>query len=192
MGRLLTCYAPVRHWDPKVPVRLACVKRAASVRPEPGSNSPLEFKQLFGQTLLRLSGIRVDQFPYAGTWRTRCLPGAFPLPACHGAPCSSTPQHPGCQTSRRPKAAFMASEPVSPGSSRQLLRPHRPPFQRALQSISADPPRQPLARCLFSDFLRGEACANYLKINHLRYFGKWLNRLFRTAGPPPAPFAGQP
>ena len=24
------------------PVRLACVKRAASVRPEPGSNSPLE------------------------------------------------------------------------------------------------------------------------------------------------------
>src|SRR5450631_3153822 len=29
---------------PKITVRLACVKHAASVRPEPGSNSPLMFK----------------------------------------------------------------------------------------------------------------------------------------------------
>ncbi len=43
-GRSLTCYAPVRHWAPKSPVRLACVKRAASVRPEPGSNSPINLK----------------------------------------------------------------------------------------------------------------------------------------------------
>lgn len=28
---------------PKITVRLACVKHAASVRPEPGSNSPLMF-----------------------------------------------------------------------------------------------------------------------------------------------------
>ena len=44
-GRLLTCYSPVRHSHPNTksiqdPVRLACVKHAASVRPEPGSNSP--------------------------------------------------------------------------------------------------------------------------------------------------------
>ena len=41
-GRLLTCYSPVRHSStPKgLSVRLACVKHAASVRPEPGSNSP--------------------------------------------------------------------------------------------------------------------------------------------------------
>ena len=43
-GGLLTCYSPVRRCpqNPKVLVlaRLACVKRAASVRPEPGSNSP--------------------------------------------------------------------------------------------------------------------------------------------------------
>ena len=43
-GRLLTCYSPVRHSPPKPKsrrsVRLACVKHAASVRPEPGSNSP--------------------------------------------------------------------------------------------------------------------------------------------------------
>jgi hypothetical protein len=36
----------VRHWNPRanprIPVRLACVRRAASVRSEPGSNSQLE------------------------------------------------------------------------------------------------------------------------------------------------------
>ena len=44
---MVTCYSPVRHsglpesklW---ALVRLACVKHAASVRPEPGSNSPLK------------------------------------------------------------------------------------------------------------------------------------------------------
>ena len=49
-GRLSTRYSPVRHYlyldsIRKLPlvktVRLACVKHAASVRPEPGSNSPL-------------------------------------------------------------------------------------------------------------------------------------------------------
>ncbi len=43
-GRLLTCYSPVRHsvtFRRRCVVRLACVKHAASVRPEPGSNSPL-------------------------------------------------------------------------------------------------------------------------------------------------------
>ena len=43
-GRLLTCYSPVRHSSTPASwgftVRLACVKHAASVRPEPGSNSP--------------------------------------------------------------------------------------------------------------------------------------------------------
>ena len=44
MGRLLTCYSPVRRsCTPKgLTARLACVKHAASVRPEPGSNSPLK------------------------------------------------------------------------------------------------------------------------------------------------------
>ena len=43
-GRSPTCYSPVRHSHalPKelIPVRLACLIRAASVRSEPGSNSP--------------------------------------------------------------------------------------------------------------------------------------------------------
>ena len=45
-GRLPTCYSAVRHFirRPKsaLTVRLACVRRAASVHPEPGSNSPFE------------------------------------------------------------------------------------------------------------------------------------------------------
>jgi hypothetical protein len=41
MGRLPTCSSPVRHVIPrKAPVRLACIRHAASVDPEPGSNSP--------------------------------------------------------------------------------------------------------------------------------------------------------
>jgi hypothetical protein len=45
-GRLSTCYSPVRHSALALPkethdlVRLACVTHAASVCPEPGSNSP--------------------------------------------------------------------------------------------------------------------------------------------------------
>jgi hypothetical protein len=46
---LPTCYSPVRHsiHPPKgaLIVRLACVKHAASVHPEPGSNSPLKTSQ---------------------------------------------------------------------------------------------------------------------------------------------------
>ena len=70
-GRLHTCYSPVRRsparkasFPPAAP-RLACVKPAASVHPEPGSNSPLSvscflffFKILFG------SPIRENQAPY--------------------------------------------------------------------------------------------------------------------------------
>ena len=46
-GRLSTCYSPVRRsCTPKgLTARLACVKHAASVRPEPGSNSPLNAQQ---------------------------------------------------------------------------------------------------------------------------------------------------
>jgi hypothetical protein len=43
--RFLTCYSAVCHYrcgpKPTETVRLACIKRAASVRPEPGSNSLL-------------------------------------------------------------------------------------------------------------------------------------------------------
>ena len=41
-------YSPVRHSMPKHCVRLACIRHAASVHPEPGSNSPLS---LYLQTI---------------------------------------------------------------------------------------------------------------------------------------------
>ena len=43
MGRLPTCYSPVRRSPPRWFARLACIRHAASVHPEPGSNSPLSF-----------------------------------------------------------------------------------------------------------------------------------------------------
>ena len=42
-GTLPTYYAPVRHSCIATGVRLACVKHAASVRSEPGSNSPIKW-----------------------------------------------------------------------------------------------------------------------------------------------------
>src|ERR1041384_2128923 len=53
-GRLPTCYSPVRHFtrgrSPFL-VRLACVRPAANVRSEPGSNSPVFLKSdLVAQT----------------------------------------------------------------------------------------------------------------------------------------------
>ncbi len=44
MGRFPTCSSPVRHGCPRRdPVRLACIRHAASVNPEPGSNSPPKY-----------------------------------------------------------------------------------------------------------------------------------------------------
>ena len=51
MGRLPTCYSPVRHSSFQLSastreersVRLACIRHAASVRPEPGSNSQIKY-----------------------------------------------------------------------------------------------------------------------------------------------------
>ena len=41
IDRLPTCYSPVRHGI--ATIRLACIRHAASVNPEPGSNSPKKF-----------------------------------------------------------------------------------------------------------------------------------------------------
>ena len=51
-GRLPTCYSPVRHGI--ATIRLACIRHAASVNPEPGSNSPknLSFVLFFSFLLL--------------------------------------------------------------------------------------------------------------------------------------------
>ncbi len=51
-GRFPTCYSPVRHSYPKISVRLACIRHAASVHPEPGSNSPFDVDSFFFFSLL--------------------------------------------------------------------------------------------------------------------------------------------
>jgi hypothetical protein len=43
-GHVPTRSSPVRRWGPKPPARLACVKHAASVRSEPGSNSQVHHR----------------------------------------------------------------------------------------------------------------------------------------------------
>ena len=91
--RFLTCYAPVRH-SPLGPksriVRLACIKHAASVRPEPGSNSPSRSRHedqgphdTIEEPLLRFNGVENTPDATAGwnccnvlVWqaiRKRCL-----------------------------------------------------------------------------------------------------------------------
>ena len=55
-GRLPTCYSPVRHFtQSRSPflVRLACVRPAANVRSEPGSNSPVKSTTTADLGLLR-------------------------------------------------------------------------------------------------------------------------------------------
>ena len=64
-GRLVTYYSPVRHSHPVAsyqdPVRLACVKHAASVHPEPESNPPQKTKMESPQKWLQK---RKRQNPY--------------------------------------------------------------------------------------------------------------------------------
>ena len=89
--RLLTRYSPVRHsnmlpFRPKpsvhhIPVRLACVKHAASVRPEPGSNSDV---QSFPFSPVSLPARQSPPFPRklrCFTHRILTLPIRFAAPA---------------------------------------------------------------------------------------------------------------
>ena len=106
------------------PVRLACVKRAASVRPEPGSNSPLEISiRSIGTNVVTLVRKFVLTVPVLRHAEDTMPPGRRLAGLCHGTPCSSTPQHPDCQTSRGPLVRF--SKRQSTGFTRSAAR--RPP-----------------------------------------------------------------
>src|SRR6188474_1225451 len=80
----LTCYAPVRHWGIATPVRLACVRHAASVRPEPGSNSPMRFEQLNANDLVLSSESRLIRVKTLPQWPLRPLgsEGPHSITAC--------------------------------------------------------------------------------------------------------------
>src|SRR3954470_10902613 len=103
--------------------------------------------------------------------------------ACHGAPCSSTPQHPGCQFVARPVDRFQGNRASFTRPAASLSHLPSPALRRALQSNPAGSVRQPLARGCFSDFLRGVPPDNSLNLNHLPDFVKGLTRPFRRPGP---------
>ena len=94
MGRLHTCYAPVRRSPSNqaslinAAPRLACVKPIASVHPEPGSNSSLLY---FLASFAFLSSLTVRFFPFPYT-TFRCF--IFSKNSC--APTSFTPLVCGC------------------------------------------------------------------------------------------------
>ena len=86
-GRSLTCYAPVRRsWVAPRP-RLACVKHAASVRPEPGSNSPREFNaQWLSERLSRCSVLARQRVRITQNDQVKTLPEALIGPGSMSSP----------------------------------------------------------------------------------------------------------
>ena len=103
-GRLHTCYSPVRRspaekasFLPAAP-RLACVKPAASVHPEPGSNSPL----FYVSVLRRISRI--------------VRPG---LPVLSRAPAKPAPRRDGAEAPLLPLSCGIAVNVLAlPGEPR--------------------------------------------------------------------------
>jgi hypothetical protein len=105
-GRSPTCYSPVRRsCTPKgLTARLACVKHAASVRPEPGSNSPTKT----GPTIA----------PRTGPRRLNVQTGTKPVheQARHTVEFSRDTRTPSSAV-RRPSGAVPHSTPSEPSGS---------------------------------------------------------------------------
>ena len=83
-GRLATCYSPVRHFTgpdvllhPNFLVRLACVRHAASVDSEPGSNSRLNSARVQARYRRAEAQTRRPE----GRLRAACTPIVWSSPA---------------------------------------------------------------------------------------------------------------
>src|SRR5437667_922702 len=76
-GRSPTYYSPVRHCTTvllRLLVRLACVKRAASVRSEPGSNSQKETSRNFNsRAATSIHHIQFSKSASSNFWTTSAL-----------------------------------------------------------------------------------------------------------------------
>ena len=124
--QVLTRYSPVRHLVVSKasffnnPVRLACVRHAASVRPEPGSNSPFDscfastYPLFLNEPVARSSCTSVllpSQLPLRfGAARLAPLPSRSSVFPCHGA----------SPLSFRPAPRF-PSRPPSRGATRESI-----------------------------------------------------------------------
>ena len=93
-GRLPTCYSPVCHWveiqfhlcastliSLGHSVRLACLRHAASVHPEPGSNSPkkLYFYIIYFVKLISDFEFKNWRFAQFSKIISACLSSALPI-----------------------------------------------------------------------------------------------------------------
>ena len=113
-GRSPTCYSPVRHsCTPKgLTVRLACVKHAASVRPEPESNSPNKNNIRNSEQGIRIRKIRPSK--PEKNWQKN----------------HATPQHGGTRmrqknnNKQKPPNTLLSSQTTHPASH---FRPRRSP-----------------------------------------------------------------
>ena len=114
------CRCKHRH-----PVRLACVKPAASVRPEPGSNSPSTSLVRFGEPPRTVDRVPRPHIP----WRAR-----------RGEPDMSANPHPTIRNCMgRPRRTRTSDEATRTGI-RLLFRfqgAHRPPVARARTRTAA-------------------------------------------------------
>ena len=130
VAHVLRTRSPLNQSRRTDPVRLACVKRAASVRPEPGSNSPLEnsissmnerllsFIRNFVLTMSRFSALEDTMpptGPRAGVPRG-ALVQALPLTRVVKSPQAADPLRHGVRTSFTRSAASArprSSEPFN-------------------------------------------------------------------------------
>ena len=182
MGRLLTCYAPVRHWAPpegRTPFDLH-VLSAPPAFVLSQDQTLHELNSSLEQTLLRLFGIRVVWFPY-----NRHAEDTMPPPATRA----------GCATGRTIQALpntlivkcladhvrfFLHGD--SAGFTRSVAS-RSPYVWRVLQSNRAGLLRQPLGRRCFLDFPRGVPSVNSLNLNHLTRSVKGRIHPFRRRRP---------
>ncbi len=77
-----TCYSPVRHSRIAASVRLACVRPAASVRSEPGSNSQVDFRTVQGHPEQSSSKAKITRLlARCASWLRTSL--IWPAPPAH-------------------------------------------------------------------------------------------------------------
>ena len=136
--RLSTRYSPVRHSTRNrspVRVRLACVKHAASVRSEPGSNSPVQcLANHFDQTLVR--SLKTNFLA-----RSSC--SVFKDQAPGSSPSQSPPFYPITKDLSNP---FPLPQKLFPKTRDPRLTPGPSP-------AAAEPPLYPIPQTLVKRFL---------------------------------------
>src|ERR1019366_8479258 len=128
-----TRYSPVRHCWVTPAVRLACVKHAASVRSEPGSNSQVHHVPPHGRTK-RTNPASLNQAPRSLAWTARNQP--------HKRNCNASKetsrQHPDKHQNQLRQSSW--SNPVN----NQIQCPDRSPHSR-VENAGA-PPTYPFHR----------------------------------------------